>query len=407
MAAGLRVVHISDLHFCLEPLASKLARLSGLFAKELNVRLDIEVCNPGKADALTSRIQSIDPDALIVSGDITTFGDAASFARAADWIKPLVARAGGHNRRVIVVPGNHDVLGVQLRMLLRKIDEKVPWYARWPLKIRLSAVIDSITECLKAAQVSDDEKLDPFAEFRTFAESLDALSAKPTELPIDDDGASAVLVAPFNSVSTDPIWMNLGEHRCQEELRLSDAFATGAAGRGLMRIAVLHHAPVSSPNVAEGKYVNAYNSMPGGTQFLKRLQAKGVDVILHGHQHEEGALLFDYDLESAGHAYCVGAPSATATDSVGFNLLQIENVNQLKLTPFRFDGAEFAPVHSQALDLCLERNRPPDKATQIVRLEVNGRARQHAMGENGCASSSRRRCRRSSEPSTQVEPTEQ
>jgi 3',5'-cyclic AMP phosphodiesterase CpdA len=81
----LRIAHISDIHFGMENIAA---------VEATRAWLQREAC-----------------DAIVVTGDITSFGDPAEFQSARDWL-------GALPREPWVVPGNHDTpyMGVWERL---------------------------------------------------------------------------------------------------------------------------------------------------------------------------------------------------------------------------------------------------------------------------------------------------
>ncbi|MBX7246082.1 MAG: metallophosphoesterase [Candidatus Sumerlaeaceae bacterium] len=57
---------------------------------------------PECSAALLSRVRELNPDAVIVSGDLTMRARGGQFARAEEWLKQLPTP-------VMVIPGNHDI----------------------------------------------------------------------------------------------------------------------------------------------------------------------------------------------------------------------------------------------------------------------------------------------------------
>lgn len=74
----MRIVHISDLHFGRE--------------------------QPKLVAALSPQIHALEPDLVVVTGDLTQRARRRELAAAAEWI-------GGLPQPVLVVPGNHDIPG--------------------------------------------------------------------------------------------------------------------------------------------------------------------------------------------------------------------------------------------------------------------------------------------------------
>ena len=107
----MRIVQLADLHFGTE--------------------------DPRAIDAAASRIDGLEPDVIVVSGDMTQRGKHREFQAARDWIDTL-------GRPTLVVPGNHDT--PLLNMLSR---------ARRPFK-RHHSYFPVRTDMLQVGDVSID-----------------------------------------------------------------------------------------------------------------------------------------------------------------------------------------------------------------------------------------------------------
>lgn len=308
-----KILHVSDLHFCadkglltnLESFSNEIRRK---FPKEIN--LDIHAADESVLEKLHEFVNEQDPDLVVITGDITTFGDKRSFDRASEWIGSLVQRSGRKQRKWLVVPGNHDVLQNLLSVL---VFDKIEGLG-WPKKVALSKYLKCIeplrTHLIKSSRV--EHFLD---NFHAFVNSREAVISNPYAMDLDEHSESKCAVFPFSTISSDPIWMNIGNVRKKEWDALNHSLMDDSYNsRGTLRIALTHHNPISSPDMIETEYVNAFNSMPGGTDFLKTLQGKGIDLLLHGHQHTRAAYCFDFQLNHTGHAYAVGCPSSSSKD---------------------------------------------------------------------------------------------
>lgn len=360
----LNIVHISDLHFCEDILRSRLQSLHQAVLKSLNFELGIEAADRPILNALARSIQGLDPDVIVISGDITTFGDKKSFEEAAQWLQPLLTRSGGQQRRCVVVPGNHDIMAHQLMTLKSRLKSS-NLLLRAGVKLKYNAVLAQLDRCLEHAAIKGPE---PLANFVEFASRSQVHGIGPCELSIDSH--SRLVIHPFRSVSADPLWMNLGETRQLEWERFTSELAQAPkTGGGILRMVVLHHNPVSSPDITEKPIVNAYNSMPGGTDFLKTVQRHGVDLVLHGHQHQSVLFKYDFALDEIGHAYCVGSASSSVAGIAGFNFIRVNDINHASVESFKFNGkSEF--LGGDVTNLMLERNRPNDPQTGAARYEI-------------------------------------
>lgn len=363
----MRIAHISDLHFCTEPLKKQLQLFSDALTRRLPIDLDIAFHDSNVTLALRQLIQELDPSVIIISGDITTFGDRESFDLAYQWIDSLITRSYGHGPRTcVVLPGNHDVLQGQLSSLLRGKFSQLPFLARTGIKRWLNDSYDLVEKLTRDVPIKNPA--DIFNNFQDFARKP-GLTAESVQVNLGD--TQKIFLHPFRSVSINPIWMNLGQSYREEIVKINGRLPRRDTSRvGELHILALHHNPISSANVAESPQVNAYNSMPSGVQLLKTLQQSGIDLVLHGHQHEQALASFDFDLKDAGHAFAVGIESSTSTTNAGCNLLTIEDINHIQLNTFkhRVDRHRFDPVENWTL--CLERHRPIQPKTSTVRFEI-------------------------------------
>src|SRR4051812_2240468 len=100
----LRIAHVSDVHFwrfTFNPLRVLNKRLVGMSSLALGRARRFRL---GHVPVLVERVRSIEPDHILITGDLTTTSLPAEFEAArlglADWL--------GDPARVTMVPGNHD-----------------------------------------------------------------------------------------------------------------------------------------------------------------------------------------------------------------------------------------------------------------------------------------------------------
>ncbi|MES2145177.1 MAG: metallophosphoesterase [Pseudomonadota bacterium] len=168
-------------------------------------------------EALLALARALKPDAVIVSGDLTQRARPGQFRAAAAFLDRF-------GLPLLTVPGNHDI----------------PLY-NLPVRI-----------------------LSPLGRYR-------ALVSDDTEPVLTLPGA---VLAGVNTAN--PMVWKAGRLRAASARRLKMGFA--AAAPGLLRIAVMHHAPVPAadggpPDIAD----------PAGV--LGALVAAGTDIVLSGHTH--------------------------------------------------------------------------------------------------------------------------
>jgi hypothetical protein len=103
-ATRLRLVHVSDIHiwrYTFSPLRLFSKRLLGmgslLLQRARKFRLE-------RAEQVVKRVLDLEPDHILITGDLTTTALAAEFRAARRILEPWLKNA----ERVTVIPGNHD-----------------------------------------------------------------------------------------------------------------------------------------------------------------------------------------------------------------------------------------------------------------------------------------------------------
>ena len=64
------------------------------------------------------------PDLIVISGDLTQRADPGEFQLAAEFLESLLELVGGERRRIILVPGNHDVNWNLSRLAFSEVSEQ-------------------------------------------------------------------------------------------------------------------------------------------------------------------------------------------------------------------------------------------------------------------------------------------
>ena len=100
----MRIVHLSDIHvwrYSYNPLRLFNKRVIGVVSlmagRAERFRLE-------RLDAVVQRVKALDPDHILITGDLTTTALPQEFADARAALAPLLV----DNSRVTVIPGNHD-----------------------------------------------------------------------------------------------------------------------------------------------------------------------------------------------------------------------------------------------------------------------------------------------------------
>jgi 3',5'-cyclic AMP phosphodiesterase CpdA len=104
MARPLRVAHATDIHWAAMP------PLSRMFNKRLLGGLNLWIggrrhhFSPVVQDALVKHIVDLEPDVVLITGDLTSLALDEEFAVARDALRPAIERFP-----TMILPGNHDV----------------------------------------------------------------------------------------------------------------------------------------------------------------------------------------------------------------------------------------------------------------------------------------------------------
>lgn len=198
-------------------------------------------------DALLSDLHTQRPDHIAVTGDFVNLALNAEFEPARAWLESV-----GPSDRVSIVPGNHDA------------------YVR--------ATQHRIAQCWGSYFTDDDT---PDARF-----------------PFLRRRGPLALIGVSSAVPTPPLMATgwLGRRQLDALEKLLDLIAT----EPLFRILLIHH-PLHSDRPAK--------RLTNSKDLLALLKRRGVDLVLHGHDHVHSTIWIDGPERSIP---VVGVPSASA-----------------------------------------------------------------------------------------------
>jgi 3',5'-cyclic AMP phosphodiesterase CpdA len=258
------LAHLSDWHLASSPRAAELKLKRGLGLINWH-RGRKYVHRPEVLEATIRDAASCTADHVAVTGDLVNFSLPAEYERA----RALLARLGPP-RNVTVVPGNHDI------------------YVRGT---------ETAPGTFWGDYMRGDDGTGGFPFLRRRGDiALIALS-------------SALPTAPLLATG------RLGQPQLA---RLS---ALLEETRGLFRIVLIHHPPVTPPARHLRRLVDA-------ADLLRVLALRGAELLLHGHDHCCAVVRLDGPDQTGIPA--VGVPSASARrphhgeDAAGYNLFQID-----------------------------------------------------------------------------------
>lgn len=257
------------------------------------------------------------PDLVVVSGDLiqgagpeSTDPDAEiaeQYAEADDFLRRLAAEfVGGDLRRVIVVPGNHDVSWHRARAAMAPAEACPDGIARKSLEAESGIRWDWASR--RAFEIVDDEaydsRLEPFRRF--WAAFYAGVDPDPTahgdDIVFFDYPDLDLAIVGFASWHGNDCYCEVGEidphlvAKSRELLQLSSAS---------IAVAVWHHSLVGGPRARD--YMDR--------RVIHQLIDFGFSLGLHGHQHYPGAAPDELRLPNQTSMAVVGAGSLAVGDS--------------------------------------------------------------------------------------------
>ena len=190
-----------------------------------------------QVEALEHMLPDLNPDAIVVAGDLSQRARHGEFQRARAFV-----RAAGQTAPVLVIPGNHDV----------------QWWWRPLIPFGRRAI---------------------YAKYRRhFGDDLTPTTALPGVVIASALSSHGVA---WGSLTFKPGDLAVKGHLPRKEMeRVTRIFA--AAPRDAARVLVVHH------NVLRGE-ISQRMGLAHWRRTQRRIVASGADVVLCGHDHEEAA----------------------------------------------------------------------------------------------------------------------
>ncbi|MBV8857941.1 MAG: metallophosphoesterase [Acidobacteria bacterium] len=376
----LRIAHISDLHLKDASIKSdELSALQWLFktvAGGAGFAVEADGHSDDKVLALVNIFRTLKPDVIVVTGDITNFGDVKSFGLATKHLASLKEAADA--KHIFCIPGNHDALseraadvkknawGKAVMWLLSKFDRTTEITAKDPN--RFSA------EVLRQMEKGEVPAL--LSNYTSWAEGQKFAAADPaTPLYVSAAWGDAAFFL-FNSTNDPGLMANEGRigpaqfnslNVCLQNAETMERCAHA------VRLALLHHHPISAPQSQDAAYNRGYDWMKDGPLFLQYMNQNGFHLILHGHQHEPFQCTVNYAATPGAGLHIVAAGSATQGVNHSHNSFNLIDL----LTPFearvrRYDYSTTGFALNKEVDFMLPlrpieevRVTPPDEKETV------------------------------------------
>ena len=263
----LRIVHISDLHIrhpsVNNDTESVLQTGVRIVLQRHGITIEAGGHDDSKLTLLKASVASLKPHVIVVTGDLTNFGDQPSFKMAGEFLSALKAESGA--TQLFCVPGNHDCL-FERAAALQQTGGKVK---RLFLKVIGQGNRETqVMQQAAAQQYSlDGEKPSPTALLlENYMRLCDEKGfghchpAKPVQV---DARWGWVSFFPFNSVNGPGLMANKGAIG-DRQLATFSSYAQGEdwpAHARAVRIALLHHHPISAPQSRDTDINRGYDWM--------------------------------------------------------------------------------------------------------------------------------------------------
>src|SRR6266404_512294 len=285
-----RIAHISDLHISsVGPRdRTELEWLGQLLLRD-KYKVDVvaEKHNEDKLKALKNSLQSLQPDSIVITGDITNYGDSESYRLAVEIITDLQKIAGA--QQIICIPGNHDCLAERVAKLRAKSFANRFAIGVIGLFNQETAVMrEKSFEPALCAKISNGEEVGLFGNYAQAIAKKGWCEANPSVPVFVDVGSVKIAFFLFNSTNDPDYMANEGSiGPLQYNLLNSFLDDPGKANQYAksVRIALLHHHPINNPEIISTAVDRGYNDMKDGSTFMNYMRQRHFHFILHGHQH--------------------------------------------------------------------------------------------------------------------------
>lgn len=301
----MRIGHISDLHILAFDKPNPIQFLNKRIVGGVNLLLNrSKAHSPTVVARAIEKLDSLDVDHIVISGDLTNLALDSEFAAAREIVDTITDAP----KRVSIVPGNHDYYtpGAASERRFEKhfrhlLTSDMPEYQLdygYPYcHLRGEVAIIGLNSCIATPWLFATGKVDP----------------------LELDQATALL----------------------KDERLEDYF----------KVVVVHH-----PLMPDEHHSIQFNRrMINSKEVLRGLREADADLILHGHNHYFSVLRVP-KLSSPGTTYICEAGS-TSVDNIGedpsmagkFNIYTIENGELLQVESHIFESHDsgFRPWQSQ------------------------------------------------------------
>ena len=218
------------------------------------------------SDRLHERLKSRDQKVggLVITGDLTYRAARDEYGQVSDFLEQVLAWSGLNRDQLLVVPGNHDLT-----------------FSKDPSK-KHAPVATTLTGAKAAYKAF-------YAE--TFRQAPSEFLSMGRRLLLHD---IPVEIIGLNSSALQQTRERFQGHGFLGDAQLSEAADEMGWGseedRVALRIVALHHHVVPVTFMEEPKIAESYSVVLDAEAFMRWLVKHRVDLVIHGHQHQPGAI---------------------------------------------------------------------------------------------------------------------
>jgi 3',5'-cyclic AMP phosphodiesterase CpdA len=323
-----RIAHISDLHVSdIDPGEKTNLQWIGQILAQVKFKVNVvaDKHNEYKLAALKNKLRELKPELIVVTGDITNYGDRKSFQKAVEILRDLKETAKA--QRIICIPGNHDCLAERVANLRAKsLSSKL---FIWGLSL-----FNQETALGRKTSFDQDvrdlmDKGDALTLLQNYQDLIkkDEYGEVNPSIPVSVPTPwGEIIFFLFNSTN-DPGYMANEGKIGQFQYNLLNQYLSNPDEKErfarAVRIALLHHHPINNPNINADVVERGYDAMIDGSSFMTYAGNRGFHLILHGHQHVPYMWKGSPDIPNIA-----AAGSATAGDNPNhgsFNVIDLLN----------------------------------------------------------------------------------
>jgi 3',5'-cyclic AMP phosphodiesterase CpdA len=354
-----RILHISDLHIVAPSVAEHRPTVLQSLVKyigksKFDTEVNAKAWDRSKLKSLVNVARSLQPDLIVVTGDLTNYGDDVSFQLAFEIIDEIKREANA--KHVLCVPGNHDTL-VERAVILEKTSK-----TRRMLAVVATAIseVDAIRAAAERSLQTEltrehfpslhlTDAAPPPKLTLPFLENY--LKRLPKDMAVPDAGvpieikleSGTALFFLINTNSVHALMANEGEagsnvYAAIEAYRSknADKFDTS------LKFALLHHHPISAPQKPVNAGIRAYDWMRDGPLLLEYLQRSGFRFILHGHEHVPFDCTVRYASDSEWLHIIAAGSALQGGDRASFNAIELRSAYVAYRTRWNWTPTGFA-----------------------------------------------------------------